>query len=215
MHSPRTVQAALQLRDVDLNATEISRELGIPRGTVRDWLAGKVPTVGAHDPRACVRCGREHELERLGQVYVYLLGLYLGDGCISAHARSVYRLRITLDVRYPEIISAAAAAMAEVRGGRSTVQPRQHQNCVEVWSYWKAWPCLFPQHGPGKKHERPIFLAGWQLGLVERWPESLLRGLIHSDGHRFTNTGRCNWVCPRYAFTQVSEDIQSIFCYAC
>ena len=36
--------------------------------------------------------------------YVYLLGLYLGDGYISEHRRSVYRLRIVLDVKYPEII---------------------------------------------------------------------------------------------------------------
>jgi hypothetical protein len=105
--------------------------------------------------------------------------------------------------------------MAEVRAGKSSVQHRQHQNCVEVCSYWKAWPCLLPQHGLGKKHERAIVLTAWQLNLVERSPEQLLRGLIHSDGCRFTNTGRCNWVCPRYAFTQVSEDIQSIFCHSC
>ena len=29
------------------------------------------------------------------------------------------------------------------------------------------------------------------------------------------NTGRGNWICPRYAFYQVSTDIQEIFCYAC
>ena len=27
---------------------------------------------------------------------------------------------------------------------------------------WKHWPCLFPQHGPGRKHERPIVLEDWQ-----------------------------------------------------
>jgi hypothetical protein len=25
-----------------------------------------------------------------------------------------------------------------------------------VYSYWQHWPCLIPQHGPGKKHERQI-----------------------------------------------------------
>jgi hypothetical protein len=50
---------------------------------------------------------------------------------------------------------------------------------------------------------------------VERWPRDLLRGLIHSDGCRFQNTGRCNWSWPRYSFTNHSSDIRNIFCRAC
>lgn len=93
---------------------------------------------------------------------------------------------------------------------------RTHQNCVDVSSYWKAWPCLLPQHGPGKKHARLIRLEDWQKVLVERYPELLLRGLIHSDGHQtFINTGRNNWTCPRYGFSQVSDDIRGIFCDTC
>lgn len=88
-------------------------------------------------------------------------------------------------------------------------------NCYDVHSYWKAWPCLFPQHGLGPKHTRPIFLADWQQELVERWPDRLLKGLIQSDGCRFTNTGRGGWRHPRYAFSNVSTDITSIFCSAC
>ena len=95
------------------------------------------------------------------------------------------------------------------------IQKRRNQNCVEVYSYWKQWPCYLPQHDLGKKHERRITLTDWQRTLVERWPRQILRGLIHSDGCRFTNTGRGNWTCPRYAFYQVSTDIQEIFCYAC
>jgi hypothetical protein len=56
-----------------------------------------------------------------------------------------------------------------------------------------VWPCLFPQHGPGKKHTRPIFIAEWQQKLAERWHEQLLRGLIQSDGCRFYSTGKGGW----------------------
>jgi len=211
---PRTaVEAALELGGRGLNATEVGRKLGIPRGTVRDWLAGSAPH-HAHGPHGCDRCGSAHDLTLLGQSYVYLLGLYLGDGSIATHRRAVYRLRIVLDIKYPGIIDSAAEAMCAVRHGRVNTQLRR-DNCVEVSSYWKCWPCLFPQHGPGPKHARSIALTDWQTELVGCWPEQLLRGLIHSDGCRFTNTGRCNWVCPRYSFTQVSEDIKSIFCEAC
>jgi hypothetical protein len=44
--------------------------------------------------------------------------------------------------------------------------------------------CLFPQHGPGRKHERPIVLAGWQQSITRRHPKQLIRGLIDSDGCR-------------------------------
>lgn len=43
--------------------------------------------------------------------YAYLLGLYLGDGCISKAKRGVYCLRITLDAKYPQIISECQGAL--------------------------------------------------------------------------------------------------------
>ena len=42
----------------------------------------------------------------------------------------------------------------------------------------------------------------------------MLRGLIHSDGCRFMNTGR-QWMHPRYSFRNLSPDIRSIFGQAC
>jgi hypothetical protein len=47
-----------------------------------------------------------------------------------------------------------------------------------------------------------------------RHPEALLRGLIHSDGCRFTNTGT-NWRHPRYSFSNLSGDIRRLFCEGC
>jgi hypothetical protein len=81
-------------------------------------------------------------------------------------------------------------------------------------AYWKCWPCLFPQHGAGPKHLRTIELRPWQQQIADRWPEDLLGGLIHSDGCRFINTGR-KWICPRYSFSNASEDIRQIYCRAC
>ena len=57
-------------------------------------------------------------------------------------------------------------------------------------SRWKHWPCLFPQHGPGRKHERPIVLEDWQRTIVEAHPGPFLRGLFHSDGCRAKNWTR-------------------------
>ena len=231
MHSRATVAEALKLRDEEsLGAVLVARRLGLSVGTVRDWFAGKLPKhsrghlAGDLVPGACAACGHdEHQFAELPRAYVYLLGLYLGDGCISAHRREVYRLRIFLDLRYPEIVEECATAMSEVmppnrvnrleRDG-SYVDDGKPSN-VEISVFSKSWPCLFPQHGPGKKHTRRIWLSEWQQELAERWPEELIRGLIHSDGYRFINTGRGGWRHPRYAFSNLSTDLTSIFCTAC
>lgn len=233
MHSPGTVALVRSLRAEGLGARRIASRTGLPVATVRDWLAGRVPAhsrdfslsakPGSSVERGCERCGHAaHRFAELPDAYVYLLGLYLGDGCVSAHPRNVFRLRIFLDLIYPKIIDECEAAMRTVvsrskvhRLARwSTYVEREEPSHVEVSSFSKAWPCLLPQHGPGMKHTRPIVLTDWQRSLVDRYPGLLLRGLIHSDGCRFINTGT-NWTCPRYSFSNRSTDILQIFCDAC
>jgi hypothetical protein len=164
----------------------------------------------------CSACGQaKHAFDELGPAYSHLLGLYLGDGSISHHPRGVHRLRIFLDKKYPRIVGECAESMQA-----TVLQNKVHvlltpSNCYSVSAYSRSWPCLFPQHGPGVKHTRPIFLSDWQQKLAMRWPEQLLKGLIQSDGSRFINPGRCTWRHPRYKFSNVSTDITSIFCSAC
>jgi hypothetical protein len=209
------VEHALQLRASGRPGTQIARDLGVPRGTVRDWFAGRTPRATRAGP-TCPLCGEAaHRFDRLPDAYVYLLGLYLGDGCISAHPRGVFRLRVVLDAAYPSIVDQAAEAIRQVRPRNAVGRRRREYNDIEVSSYSKAWLCLLPEHGRGKKHERRIVLEPWQLGLVRRVPYLLLRGLIHSDGCRFINPGRDGWRAPRYAFANLSADIRAIFIDAC
>jgi hypothetical protein len=223
MHDRATVAEALRLRDEEgLGARRVARRLGLPLATVRDWHAGRLPRNALHLgrceelPGPCERCGHEeHRFAELGERYVYLLGLYLGDGSIAHHPRDVFRLRISLDRKYPKIVDECASAIAVVMPRNAVGRRLTLSNCWEVWSFSRSWPCLFPQHGPGKKHERRIWLADWQQELAERWPDALIRGLAQTDGHRFINTGRGGWRHPRYGFTNCSSDITSIFCTAC
>jgi hypothetical protein len=156
-----------------------------------------------------------HDFAELGPHYVHLLGLYLGDGSISSHRRSVFRLRVFLDKKYPRIVEECVESMRHVVPENSVHTLLTPSNCYSVSAYNRSWPCLFPQHGAGPKHTRSIFLADWQQEHAKRWPEQLIKGLLQSDGCRFVNTGRCGWRHPRYAFSNVSTDITSIFCSAC
>lgn len=202
-----------------MNDCQISRLISVPRGTIRDWRHGSRAFArhagSVASERACPRCG-EQELDGLS--YSYLLGLYLGDGCLSLHRRGVYRLRIVLDQRYPNIIEECARAMAAVRRTHRVPTLLQRIGCIEVSAYWKHWICVFPQHGAGVKHRRSIRLEAWQRSLVEEYPAAFLRGLIQSDGWRGTNNVKVRgkrYSYPRYQFTNYSEDIRSLFCWAC
>jgi hypothetical protein len=199
-------------------ATQVARMTGIPRSTVRDWSVGR----NLRQKRAGnsgVPCGWDREFSELdAESYGYLLGLYLGDGCIS-RAGAVWRLRVTLDAAYPGIIRECALAIEAIADGkRAYILRRRDQRCTEVSAYWKHWPCLIPQHGRGRKHLRRIALTEWQRVIVMADPRPLLRGLIHSDGTRIIATerkGRHVRHAARYAFKNRSEDILQLFATAC
>ncbi len=99
-----------------------------------------------------------------------------------------------------------------------SVSRLQRAGCVDVKSFTRHWTCLFPQHGPGKKHERRIALEAWQQAIVDTHPWDFVRGLIHSDGCRLTNWTtrlvggeRKRYEYPRYFFTNKSDDIRQLY----
>lgn len=213
-HPQHVLHAAQALIGKGLNDCEIGRRLGISRGTIRDWRHGKVPRYAESGGRTgdCPVCdGVATDVEW----YAYLLGLYLGDGWISYMHRGVYKLRVVLDIRYVDIIDECAEAMRRMRPRVEMRVAFAHKpGCVEVLSHWKHWTCLFPQHGPGRKHLRHISLQPWQEKIVTHQTKKLLRGLIHSDGCRDKNVVKGKSY-PRYSFSNESEEIKRIFCNAC
>ena len=149
MHPLATYEAALELGKIGMGASWIARELAVPRATIAGWL---------RRGRQGRRPEPPHPLPEAS--YSYLLGLYLGDGHIARGGHGQHVLSIACDNSYQGIIDAAATAIQTVRPGASVprqVRPdhgRTHVICVSRW-----WPVLFPQHGKGRKHTRPIVLA--------------------------------------------------------
>ncbi|MUM16268.1 hypothetical protein BI330_07815 [Mycobacterium sp. CBMA 623] len=193
------------LIEAGLNDCAIARRTGIPRRTVCHWRRHPIPKrIERADDCAT------HDFTNLPTgPYAYLLGMYLGDGYVSRSPRT-WRLRVTCDTRYPEIVSECRRAIDELTPGQHASIVDRKGNCVDVSSYSKHWPCLFPQHGPGRKHSRTIALEPWQQGLVDQATEEFLRGLIHSDGCRVVANDR-GVTSIRYHFTNRSEDILSLF----
>jgi hypothetical protein len=125
-----------------------------------------------------------------------------------------------MDLQWPLIILLCADAMEKVLPGNrvSIYCPDPRSRCVVVSVHSNHLACLFPQHGPGVKHLRRIVLTRWQKEIVQARTELFLRGLIHSDGCRFTNRVRVagkTYEYPRYNFTNVSDDIRGLFTDGC
>ncbi|MGW1526453.1 transcriptional regulator [Streptomyces sp. NPDC001588] len=215
MYDMGTRKRALALVAQGQSLNSVSKETGISRYAIRSWQTRIEPGQRASSP--CPRCQDDPGTPESPAAYAYLLALYLGDGCISPHRRGVYFLRVVLDNAWPGIIDACEEAMRAVRPSNSVVRVRK-QGCVAVSTSSKHWPCLFPQHGPGKKHERRIVLEPWQQDIVDAHPWDLIRGLIHSDGCRTINRTtrlvdgeRRAYEYPRYFFTNLSRDIVRLF----
>ncbi len=188
----------------------VSRETGISRAAIRSWRdrLEPLPRSAPPDPGPPAdQCA-----------YAYVLGLYLGDGCISGHPRgNGYYLRIACANSWPGLIDACELAVRAINPTGCAYRT-QAQGYVSVVSYSQHWPRLFPQHGPGKKHERRIALEPWQQESVDAHPWEFIRGLIHSDGCRITNWTtrlvggeRKRYEYPRYFFTNLSADIIRLF----
>ena len=123
-----------------------------------------------------------------------------------------------MDEIYSGIVQEVCVAIQRHQGRWPHVAPCRRGACLIITSYWKQWLCLFPQHGPGRKHKRKIELTEWQWELVQAAPGQFLRGLIHTDGWRGTNRvfvkGK-HYEYPRYQFSSRSDDIRKLFTDVC
>jgi len=210
MYDIETRRHALRLMAGGRSLNSVSRETRISRSALREWRdCGIVPKQRSRAAAEPLRTD--------GPAYPYLLGLYLGDGCISTSRRGVHVLRIACANAWPGLADACEEAIRQVRPYGSVYRNPQ-QGCVQVTSWSKQWPAIFPQHGPGRKHERRIGLEPWQQEIVDAHPWEFVRGLVHSDGCRITNWTvrtvggvRKRYEYPRYFFTNTSTDILGLY----
>jgi hypothetical protein len=99
MHPPHIRAEALALVEAGLNDCEVSRRLGVPRRTILDWRRPTYVSRRSTPAEVCPRCWQAARPIRFtADDYAELLGLYLGDGCISSQPRTA-RLRVALDAK--------------------------------------------------------------------------------------------------------------------
>lgn len=120
MRSYEEYQQILELWDQGKKKKRIAILTGINRTTVRDCINRYQSVEGLDEARTIkpaaliiletLKTGTSAGADALFEAYAYLLGLYLGDGCIAEGPRAD-RLRIALDTHYPNIISDCVQAI--------------------------------------------------------------------------------------------------------
>jgi hypothetical protein len=175
--------------------------LGVSRAAIREWRRagpGSGPTCPASPSSS--------------PDYAALFGFYLGDGHISRN-QGTFALRISCDASLPLVVAEVDACVSTIHPERPIFHVRA-PGVIVIQGYWKHWPCLFPQHGPGRRHERELGMADWQWAIVEEHPAAFLRGLFHSDGARVNNWAtrivdgrKKRYDYPRWQFVNASEEI--------
>lgn len=216
-----TVESALEDSDCGMRDVDNAAKHGVAVKTIRRWRReyqrrGRQRGQLATSAR-CPVCD-DGALDR--RAYAELLGWYLGDGHISRNRRDVFGLHVVNDSRHAHDVDRVAELLRLVKPGGSP-STRQAPGCTIVTLWWKHWPCLFPQHAPGRKHERAIVLDEWQREVVMTHPSRFLRGLFHSDCCRVRNwttravAGRNKrHDYPRWQFSNRSTDIRELCCWA-
>ena len=214
--SRETVESALRMSD-DGVPDRVNAEIhGVALRTIRTWRRryqreDRTRGGSRYPATPCPRCDRA-ELDEAA--YALLLGWYLGDGSIARARRGVFTLQIANDQKYPELSQEVAVTIKRVTPNASPCL-RGGSTATRIEARWKHWPCVFPQHGPGRKHLRKIELEPWQWEIVAKYPQQMVRGLFHSDGCRIVNWAsmpgrekRYHYV--RYLFANESDDICNI-----
>jgi hypothetical protein len=204
------IEEVLKRYEENKNISELSRIYSVPRHTILYWLKSNIlNTIQVREEinQKTIDSIYEH-ISLNKKEYSFILGLYLGDGCITQNGRndSSYKLRIAQDNKYPKSIHdiknklsnffVKEAKLVDVKG------------CCHITIYDKYLPIYFPQHSKGFKHDRKINLNQFQLENIDH--AELMSGLWLADGSRyFANHGKYKY--ERFNFTNKSLDIIELF----
>ena len=108
-----------------------------------------------------------------------------------SHPRGVFRPRVSLDRKYPQIVEECVAAMQATMPDNKIHVLLTPSNCCSVSAYSRSWPRLSsPTWARGQAPRGRSSFPGGSRSWRNAGRISCSRGLIQSDGCRSINTGR-------------------------
>ena len=185
---------------------QIARELSVDHTAIQYWIKHNF-TTGTRNTETTkndiITVCQSNPAE-----YAYLLGSYFGDGYIVQFKRTK-KLTFYCFSEYREIIDLQKLCVSKLFSNNIIGEYKQLKaKCVEVRVHHKNMEYYFPQHGVGRKSERPIVLEQWQQDIVDCHRDCFIAGLIDTDGSHYFGKASKRW---HYQFTNKSKDIMDLF----
>lgn len=213
----------------DESMNDIAKKTGFCLGTIRYWckkynLKSQYGIFSEKSERGLKSTYKSSAVGALGdeshldytnwsedqqRAYSYLLGFYLGDGCLAYNRKVAgrsYTLIITNHVGFSVMNQRIKDSIKclfpnKEIGTYQKSYPDRKSNGIDIKVTGICLNLLFP-HGDGRKHTRKIELTDWQNQMTEKYPQEFIKGLIESDGCRFAPQKKR---CPSYIFYQFSN----------
>jgi hypothetical protein len=189
----------MKLKAEGYRVVDIVNKTGLTRSCINNWVNRgskihneqniKPKLTNLHPIEYLNSLNKEIEQNLRYSLYSYILGLYLGDGCIG-ELRKTKRLAISLDKKYPKLNEFVWYCMKTLFNknpytyDRSINRGQKHiSNSIDISICSTNLGVIFPHEGRGAKHLRKIELQEWQLNILDH--VHFVKGLIHSDGSYF------------------------------
>lgn len=134
---------------------------------------------------------RQHNKSLNGdkRLHAYAIGLAIGDGNLSNPNRRAVRLRITCDLKYPNLINKIFLSLKRLFPDNrvSTVRNKGNYLNISVYSNHLE-PLLGWKAAGGSKYRQNVQVPEWILE-QKRYVIPCLRGLIETDGAIYLDRG--------------------------
>lgn len=137
----------------------------------------------------------------------YIIGLALGDGNLSNSNGRAVRLRITCDLKYPELYLHIQKSLAKLLPSNIvSLAGRRRESCIDVSCYSNSLEDILGWKAKGgSKYDQDVKIPTWILEDQE-FTRECLRGLVQTDGCIYTDRGYL-MVNITSSITPLAEDI--------
>ncbi|MCI0556092.1 MAG: helix-turn-helix domain-containing protein [Anaerolineae bacterium] len=139
----------------------------------------------------------------------YLVGVYLGDGCLIQSSRTEL-LDIACDAKYHGLIERFTNLVNQVFGKAPVLQKDPSSNCVHIRLYGTGISATLGMD-LGPKNRRDLHIPSW-IKENEDFTRWCLRGLFETDGYIHYRRGRDKSVVVGFSNTNESllDEIQQL-----
>lgn len=119
----------------------------------------------------------------------YLIGFAIGDGNLSNPNGRATRLRVTCDIKYPNIIENITQTIQELFPDNKVAIVSRNDNCVDISCYSNQLEALLGWKArSGSKYQQKVSVPEWVM-CDQEFTTYCLKGLFETDGSVYEDRG--------------------------